>query len=106
MIMEIGEYDKIWGQKNPQPLIYVSDINISKSDINICGARSDTVRFIKNDVTYIKFFAKDFIEKLNDFNGDIKINIVGKMAINEWLDARTPQIIITDYEIKDNKFGF
>ena len=106
MIMEIGEYDKIWGQKNPQPLIYVSDINISKSDINICGSRSDTVRFIKNDVTYIKFFAKDFIEKLNDFNGDIKINIVGKMAINEWLDSRTPQIIITDYEIKDNKFGF
>ena len=102
MIMEVGEWDKLWGQKNPQPLIYVEDININKNDINICGARNDTLRFEKNGVTYIKFFAKDMIKQLQEIAGDIKINIVGKMAVNEWNGMRTPQIILQDYEIKEN----
>ena len=102
MIMEVGEWDKLWGQKNPQPLIYVEDININKNDINICGARNDTLRFEKNGVTYIKFFAKDMIKQLQEIDGDIKINIVGKMAVNEWNGMRTPQIILQDYEIKEN----
>lgn len=102
MIMEVGEWDALWGQKNPQPLVYVEDININKNDINICGARQDTLRFEKNGVTYIKFFAKDMIKKLQDIEGDIKINIVGKMAVNEWHGMRTPQIILQDYEIKEN----
>jgi single-stranded-DNA-specific exonuclease len=100
MIMEVGQCDKLWGQKNPQPLIYITDINLTKDDINVCGARKDTLRFEKNGITYIKFFAKDIIKQFEEIEGDIKINIVGKMAINEWNGACTPQVILQDFEIK------
>ena len=86
-------------------MIYIKDINLEKSDIQIIGSRADTLKFEKFGITYIKFFAKDMIEELNKYSS-IKLEIVGRANINEWMGRKTPQIMIENYEIKDDKWGF
>jgi single-stranded-DNA-specific exonuclease len=86
-------------------LIYVQDINLTKSDIQVIGSRKDTLKFEKFGVSYIKFFAKDMIEDLNRYNS-IKLEIVGKPTVNEWMGRKTPQIMIENYEVKDDEWGF
>ena len=105
IIWEVGEHEDIFGQHNPEPLIHVKDINVTKKDIRIMGKNSDTVRIDKNGVVYIKFHAKDLIEELGRYD-DIKLEIVGRANLNEYMGNYTPQIIITNYQVEDGSLGF
>ena len=105
LIMDIGKYVDIWGQGLPEPLIYISDINLTQNEIEVIGKNKDTVKFSKFGTTYIKFHAKDLIEELSQYN-NIKINLVGKANVNEWMGRETPQIIIEDYEVLDGTYSF
>ena len=105
IIHDIGAHGGIWGQQNPEPLIHVTDINISASDVQIMGKNKDTVKFEKFGIAYMKFHAKDLIEELNK-HPDMKIEVVGRANLNEWGGRITPQIFIEDIEVKDNALGF
>ena len=105
IIWDVGQHEDIFGQQNPEPLIHVRDINITKNDIRIMGKNSDTVRIDKNGVVYIKFHAKDLIEELGKYD-DIKLEIVGRANLNEYMGNFTPQVIITNYQVEDNTLGF
>lgn len=93
-------------QHNNEPLIHIKDINITKNDIRVMGRNLDTVKIEKFGVAYMKFHAKDFIEKLKQYNGEIKLEVVGRANLNEWNGTYTPQIFISDYEISDGSLGF
>lgn len=105
IIFDLSNYDRVWGQLNPQPLFYIENIFINANDIQIMGKNKDTFKFEKNGITYIKFHAKSLIEKLPLYN-DIKINIIGKPTINEWRGMTLPQIIIEDIEFSDGELEF
>ena len=105
LVNEIGSVPEIWGQNCKEPLVYIKDINLTKNDVQIIGSRKDTLKFEKFGVTYIKFFAKDMIEEFNKYDS-IKLEIVGKASVNEWMGRKTPQVLIENYEIKDDEWGF
>ena len=105
LINDIGAHDFIWSQQNEAPKIHITDINLTKQDIQIIGKTGNTLRFEKNGVTYIQFFANELIEKLQNYN-DIKMEVVGVAKLNVWGGRVTRQIIIKDYEIKDGKCEF
>ena len=105
-IFEVYQDDTIWGQKNDSPLMCITNINIKQSDIQVCGARQDTLRFTCNGITYIKFFATQDIAKLQNAGEDINLTIIGEGAINEWAGRSTPQIMIKDYEIGGTIYDF
>ena len=105
IIYDIGAHSGIWGHQNPEPLIHVTDINISASDVQVMGKNKDTVKFEKFGIAYMKFHAKDLIEELNK-HPDMKIEVVGRANLNEWGGKVTPQIFIEDIEVKDNALGF
>ena len=105
IIYDLDTYKDVWGQKGAEPLIYVHDINLKRSDIQLIGKDKKTLKFSKNGITYIKFHAGDMIEELKQY-GEIKINVVGRANLNEWNSIYTPQIQIENYEIKDNQYGF
>lgn len=105
IICDIGAHGGIWGQGNPEPMIHVTDINISASDVQIMGKNKDTVKFEKFGIAYMKFHAKDLIEELSK-HPDMKIEVVGRANLNEWGGKVTPQIFIEDIEVKDNALGF
>lgn len=105
LIFDIGSYEHIWGQKISEPFLYIDNINLTASDIQVCGARKDTVRFEKFGVTYIQFHAKQLIEDLQQYP-EISLEVVGRANINEWMGRKTPQVIIKNYEVHNGKLAF
>lgn len=106
IINDLGDYDGVWGQGNPEPYIYVGDLNIKKSDIKIMGKNQDTIKVEKYGISFLKFHAKDLIAELEQYSEDIKLNLVGKPNINVWMGVESPQLFIEDYEIKNAEFEF
>ena len=105
IIYSLDEIKHTWGQGNDEPLIYIENIFITQDDVQVIGKNKDTLKFEKNGITYIKFRAKEEIEQLKQFN-DIKINLVGKGNVNEWMGRYTPQLIIEDMEMMDSTLEF
>lgn len=99
LIADIGSNTHLWGQNNPEPYIAVENIYVDISDISVIGKNSDTLKFSKNGVEYIKFHAKDLISTIFQFAGQVKLTIVGNPGINEYMGRRTPQIRIVDCDI-------
>jgi len=64
------------------------------------GTYKDSVKFDFNGVEYIRFKAKDLIQKFREQNSKINITIVGTPMINVWGGKSQPQIKIDDIEIK------
>ena len=106
IINDLGDYEGVWGQGNPEPLIYVSDLNVDKSAIKIMGKNQDTVKIEKYGISFIKFHAKDLIEELATKGNTLKFNIIGKPNINVWRGVESPQLFIEDYEIRNAEFEF
>ena len=105
LVFELGSYPELWGQQNPEPLIYVHDLYVLPSEIQVMGAKKDTLKIEKNGVAFMKFHATDMIEQLNKCN-EIKMNIVGRANINEWMGNETAQIFIENWEVIDNLLEF
>ena len=105
IIIDIARYEDIWGQQNNEPLIHIKDINITKNDIQVMGKNADTVKIVKFGITYIKFHAKEMLEELKKYNS-IKLEVVGRANLNEWMGTYTPQIFISNYQIEDDSLGF
>ena len=91
LISNLNKYKFVWSHKNQEALIYVKSIQITKNDIQIMGKNSDTVKIFKNGVAYMKFFATDMIQELNEYD-EIVLEVVGKANLNEWNGTSTPQI--------------
>ena len=105
IIYDIAAHEDVWGQHCTEPLIHIKDINITSKDVQIMGKNADTVKIEKFGVTYIKFHAKDFINELAKYDS-IKLEVVGRANLNEWMGNFTPQIFITNYQIEDGSLGF
>lgn len=102
LVVELGKAGAIWGQGNPQPLVYVSNILVNPSNIRVMGSNQDTVKIEANGMSYLKFHAKELIEELKEHTAPFIMEIVGKPNLNEWMGRVTPQMFIEDYEIKSN----
>ncbi len=105
IIYDIAKYEDIWGQHNNEPLIHVKDINITSKDVRVMGKNSDTVKIEKFGVTYMKFHAKDFLNDLSKYD-NIKLEVVGRGNLNEWMGSYTPQLFISNYQVEDGALGF
>lgn len=105
IIFDLNKYEDCWGQGTPEPLIYIHDLNITKNDYQIMGKNSDTLKITKFGIAYMKFHAKELIEELQQYN-EVKMSLVGKTNVNEWMGTQTPQIFIEAYQLEDNKYGF
>lgn len=105
-IEELCAIEQVYGPQNEEPVMAITNLSVSQSDVKVIGKNLDTLRIEKNGITYVKFRAKDLIRELKDFPGDIDITLVGKPNLNIWGGKTTPQIFITDLEIEDSRFAF
>lgn len=107
LIFDLCSGDKFYGQENSEPVIIVENISLNINNIQIIGSNKDTLKFVFNDITYIKFKASDIIEQLKKYSENVKLTIAGKGNINEWGGRKTPQILINEIEIKEsNDYDF
>lgn len=101
MILDLERGKDFYGQNCAEPIIISENITIDIDTIQTIGTNKDTLKFVFNDITYIKFKAKDLINKLAQYNGKISITIAGKGNVNVWGGRETPQIFIESLDIKD-----
>lgn len=101
LIIDLDDYSFCWSQNNSEPNIHVTDLNVTWDDIDVVGKNQDTLRIHKNGITFIKFFAKDLIEELKQYN-NLKIELVGRASINHFAGKVTPQILIQACEVKED----
>ena len=106
LIFDLSKYPEVWGSKNPEDKVCIKDINITQNDVQVIGARQDTLKIEKFGVVYIKFFAKDLIKELQSYGDELKLNIVGHTNINTWGGRQTPQLFIDAIEVLDGQYGF
>lgn len=74
---------------------------IDSKDIKVQGARKDTIKFVVNGITYVKFFAKDLIEEIKSKNGKLTMTILGRGTVNRWMGKEIPQILVKEIEFKE-----
>lgn len=103
IILDVGQYEDVFGQNNPEVSIYVKNINIRPTDIR--QMKNNTISFEKFGVTYIMFRAAAAYEAWTQYE-DIHLDIVGKPQINRWGGREVPQMVINHYECSDGAYAF
>lgn len=107
MILDLNRGKDFYGQNCAEPIIISENITINTSAIQTIGSNKDTLKFVFNDITYIKFKAKDLINEFAQYNDKISITVAGKGNVNSWGGRETPQIFIEEIEINEvDKYGF
>ena len=101
LVIDLASQNGIWGQNNNEPVVCVEDILCSPRSVRVMGSNQDTLKIEYNGMSYLKFRAKDLIEKINKYPADaqLKMTVVGRCNLNEWGGRQTPQLFIDDCEI-------
>ena len=105
----VGEMDLLksaWGTGFPEVKVHIQNITVKRSDIQVIGSASDTVKITHKGVCYMFFKCPiSKIKELTAYNEAV-IEVVGTTNMNEYYGRKTPQIFCEDFSIKDNTFGF
>lgn len=100
-ILEIAELD-IWGQEMPQAQIVVENIPLSEQNVQILGLAKGkpTIKIECNGIEFMLFQASE--ELYEQFvQPNQYLTIVGTCSKNEWNGVIKPQILIDDYDIRE-----
>ena len=89
----------------PEPLIYIKNIKVNSSNIQIMGKNKDTVKITYCGIAYMKFHAKDMIEELEG-KEEINLEVIGRGNLNKWGGLETPQIFIDSYSLINDMLIF
>lgn len=107
LILDLNRGKDFYGQNCAEPIIISENITINTSAIQTIGSNKDTLKFTFNDITYIKFKAKDLINEFAQYSDKISITVAGKGNVNSWGGRETSQIFIEEIEINEvDKYGF
>ena len=87
-----------WGQEIPESKIGVTDIDLSKCQLRLCGSRNNTLRMITPDGTvFVKFgIDEEEFERINQPN--MFMNCLCSPERNEWMGSVSGEFIIDEYE--------
>lgn len=103
-IVDIAQYNNLWGEGLEQPIILIKDIKLNNNMIEKRG--TDTMIIKLNGMEMVKFKTSDEeFKKLEVANGITKsIDVIGTCSINDYNSM--PQVIINDYEIVNTGYYF
>ena len=105
LIMEIGMNANLWAKGNEEPYIVIKDIILTPESFQFIGGNKDTVKFNVNGVDFLKFKDTELVEKIKGMK-EIRITVLGKANINNFMGNLSPQMFIEDYDISDSYYEF
>lgn len=109
IILDLSNYNTIWGQGLEEPEIVIKDIMVTSDNIKLMSPdKSPTLKILlPNGVECIKHYSsKEEFEKFQCPIGKVSlVTLVGTCNCNKWGGKETPQIIIKDYNL-EQKFYF
>ncbi len=95
-ILEIGNLRELWGYKLEEPLVAITDIHVTRSEIELIKKRTNTLRIRSNQVEYKKQFYKNEFPQLLDESESYVLNCIGKCKLSA---DKKPYIEIVDLEV-------
>ena len=105
LVLEIGSASELWAKGNEEPYIVIKDIILDPNEVQTIGGNKDTVKFTACGIDFLKFKDAAFAEKLKSMK-EIKITILGRANINNFMGNISPQMFIEDYELVDSYYEF
>lgn len=100
LFTQFAGYDIMWSQGLPKPLIHYHCTCRGDEWQSLRGA---TIKLVKNDITFIKFFVSNQQKQLWHI-GDNKlydIDIIGSCSTNTWNNKTTNQVIIEEIIVNE-----
>lgn len=97
--------NNIWGRGIEEPKIAIKDYHYTSDDISLMGKTGDSVKITNNDISFVKFKDPNFAEEITRYDYGV-ITLIGRVQINNWMNRKTVQVIIEDYEIGSDRNSF
>lgn len=101
-VLNIANFDNLWGQGIEEPFILVKNLKVSKENIALLKETTlkITIPADGQDISLIKFgSSKSEFESLYSDLGYVTIDVIGHFQKNVWNGKVSPQINIEDFEI-------
>ena len=101
-VLNIANFDNLWGQGIEEPFILVKNLKVSKENIALLKETTlkITIPADGQDISLIKFgSSKSEFESLYSDLGYVTIDVIGHFQKNVWNGNVSPQINIEDFEI-------
>lgn len=100
-ILDIGALYDYWGQGVAEPLVAITNVNVTADNVNLYKANTLHISF--GDLSFIKFKVSDEeYENLHDTMGGHELTIIGECKINNYGGYEKPQVEIKDYYVTRN----
>lgn len=100
-ILDIGALYDYWGQGVAEPLVAITNVNVTADNVDLYKANTLHIGF--GDLSFIKFKASDEeYENLHDTMGCHELTIIGECKINSYGGYEKPQVEIKDYYVTRN----
>lgn len=99
----ISQWNELWGHGIDSPTFYI-ETTVESKNISIFRKSTTTIKLSFGELSCLKFFASE--QEANEFENISKVKIgliVGELGVNEYNGVVTPQCIIKDYEIIEDK---
>ena len=104
-VLQIANYDNLWGQGVEEPFILVENIKVTNENISLLKETTLKITIPTENgqtITLIKFgSSQEEFDRLHSDLGSVTINVIGHFQKNIWNGFISPQIMIEDYEISN-----
>lgn len=109
-IKEIDDMKDVFGQGVKEPLVHISNIPVFNEDTMIMGKELNSWKVIYNDeMAFVKFSVNKESDPIinTKFSSENEgllgtIDVVGTVSLNNYKGILTPQVIVKDYEFRNN----
>ena len=103
MLYEFSEYDYVYGNGIPQPRVAV-EMSYNQNNSRVMGAKQTSSKFKCGRIDCVIFKNEEVANTIiNNAMGEAKL--VGRVQMNEFMDNKSPQIIIDQYKLTPSKTG-
>ena len=75
-----------------EPLILCKNVDVSKIQLMAKG----TMKITNGEITFMKFFSEETYNDIKNINK--KVDIIGRLNVNEWAGKKTAQVFIDNYD--------
>ena len=98
----------LWGRGVEEPLFALENIPLFFTNASLLGEKKDTIKYSYRNIDFMFFKRDDDDEMKNlietyDPKFNYSINVIGKLGMNTFMGRPKCQVIIDDYEIKEDK---
>lgn len=107
IVKSVADYDFLWGCGIEKPKFVVENINVDKKNIHILGENNNSIRFISNGITYVKFNCEGhIIDKLSNLkdNDYVLLHIIGSFAENRFNGSKSYQVVVDEIDLEEIPF--